>query len=182
MGSTVAVTDLLGAMVAFLQPKIVVECGTYKGRTATVMAGSMASTGFPSFHIFTAETCPEYADDARKLAEDNMMGEFVTVYTGDASDMLAEIVPPVIDLAYIDGGDRFTLTRTIYDRLSEGGIIVLDDANQYTFTGRLKPTLMFRQGRGLAIFQRQFGNGNDIDFYNHRAFNLDYRKRIRGLE
>jgi len=163
-----------------LLPKTIVECGTYLGRTATVMAGCLTSALFPHFHIFTAETVPEYADSARELAEKNMMGEWITVYTGDAEDMLEEIVPDIIDFAYVDGGARFILTRKIYDRLSEGGIIVLDDANQYTFTG-LKPTLQFRNGRGLAIFQRQHGNGRDIDFYNHRAFNLDYRKRIRGI-
>ena len=179
MGSDPCVTDLLAMLANMIRPKVVVECGTYLGRTATLMANSMIAIGHRDFHIFTAETDEGYANGAQTLAENNGMGPQVTVYMGDAIDMLAEIVPDTIDLSYIDGGNRLALTRTIYDRTSDGGLIVLDDANQYKFTGYPEPVMVLRAGRGLAIFQKYRNvSGNGIDFHNTRSYSYDYRAKF----
>lgn len=172
------VTDVLASFCGLVKPKVIVECGTYLGRTATVIAGALITDVYRDFHVYTAEIDPEAAAEARQLMERNGVHEFITLYVGDAADMLAEIVPAVIDFAYVDGGDRLGLTRSIYDRLTEGGLLVLDDANQFNFKG-LKPSLTLRSNRGLAVYQKvTYAEGNDIEFDSNRMDSVHYRNLI----
>ena len=172
------VTDVLAAFCGLIQPNVIVECGTYLGRTAAVVAGALITDNYRDFHLYTAEIDPKAAALAKDLVERNGTHEFVTLYVGDAADMLVDIVPEVIDFAYVDGGSRLSLTRSIYDRLTEGGLLILDDANQFNFKG-LKPTLMLRSNRGLAVYQKvTYAEGNDIEFDSNRMDSVHYRNLI----
>jgi predicted O-methyltransferase YrrM len=78
------------------------------------------------FHVWTAETNGRHVTASRESADANGVGEHISIYHGDYLDMLAE-VPGEIDLAFLDGGYRYPMAVATQKRLSDTGLIVVDD-------------------------------------------------------
>jgi predicted O-methyltransferase YrrM len=142
-----------------LQAKTIVEAGTYRGRTAIALAKAMTCEGVP-FHIWTAETDAGLVTASREAADANGVGEHISFYHGDYLDML-EQVPDEIDLAFIDGGYRYPMAVATRDRLSDTGLIVVDDmdapshwSNQEGYWGTRNMSCIWMPAhRGIVIIR-----------------------------
>jgi predicted O-methyltransferase YrrM len=91
------VTALVGAMVAALQPDIVVESGTYNGDTAEAIARNLWRNGHG--HLWTLEVDRVRAGDAAARLTRSPYGEAVSVIFGSS---LVWQPPGPIDFAWID--------------------------------------------------------------------------------
>lgn len=153
MASAPETTLLVAALAVYIKPTVIVETGTYKGHTTAVIAQTLLDCGHKSFRIWTAEIDDQYAADAAAYMAANGLDRYVTVYHGDAQEML-ETVPGTFDFAYVDGGhNRIELVEYIHNRMSDNGLVLMDDANQYVFF--VRPSLLLGSQRGLAVFAKQ---------------------------
>ncbi len=161
--SATAVTDLLCMFVTFLQPKVVVEAGTYRGRSAFALANMLRLNG--QGMLYTA--------DPRNMVAETMAHPDIEVllpymryHEGDFLEMLATIEEPV-DLAYLDASSkenphmRKEHCQALAGKLSPGALVFVDDtegdwedARLFRMQGRHEG-LHLPQHRGLTIIQRK---------------------------
>jgi predicted O-methyltransferase YrrM len=106
---------------------VVVEAGTYLGRTACALAKVLRACNI-EFHIYSAEIRPNFIEKAQKNIDGNGLTEHVTIFEGDYLEMLQVIEEP-IDFAYIDGGVRWPMVEATVPLMSDGGMIFVDDMN-----------------------------------------------------
>ncbi len=161
--SAAAVTDLLCMFVAFLRPKVVVEAGTYRGRSALAIANILRLN--EQGVLYTA-------DPVNRVAESLAHPDLATIlphiryHEGDFLEMLATITEPV-DLAYLDASHkdnphmRRDHCEALASKLSPGALVFVDDtegdwedARLFRLQGRHEG-LHLPQHRGLTIIQRK---------------------------
>ena len=153
MASAPETTLLVSALAVYMKPTVIVETGTYKGHTTAAIAQTLLDCGHKDFHIWTAEIDHHCAADAKAYMAANDLDKYVTVYHGDAQEML-EKIPGTFDFAYVDGGeDRVEIVKYIHGRMSYDGVVLMDDANQHIFF--VRPSLLMGNHRGLAVFTKQ---------------------------
>lgn len=126
---------LLGALVAAVAPRRIVEIGTLFGYSAIWMArslppgGTVTSVEFESRHAVVATANIEAAG----------MGDRVEILVGDAADVLTDIETPV-DLVFIDA-DKVGYPQYLdwaRGSLRTGGIVLADNA--FLSGGVVEPT------------------------------------------
>ena len=141
----------LFALISFLNPKVVVEAGTWKGHFSLTLAQIM-----PSIAIYTA-------DPIRFMKEPGLL----QYYQGDFVDMLESYKLDSIDLAYIDSGPpcssdwdhgiRWRHYQAVIPRMAPGGLIISHDMNDRDWEGADKifelASIYLSAGRGLTIQQ-----------------------------
>lgn len=160
MASDPLTTNLLACAAAFMGARVVVEAGSYQGRTTCAMAKALRRSGTPGFRVWTADTEKVHADRTQETVDDNDLTEHVTVYHGDFLDMLKE-VPGEIDFAYLDGGERWPMVKAVRPRLSEHGLIFIDDMNtpwdnREHYNKTKKACVLYLPGpRGLGVIKRK---------------------------
>lgn len=145
-------TELLYRIVKWLEPKVLVELGTFKGRSTRIMAeqspldARVLTVDLPAEHNFkhpysTDPVFTELASPGSGYNGSPAEGK-ITQLRMDATsdDFLAELDrfrgDKHIDFALIDAAhDYYTTKRLferIYPRMSKGGVIFTDDYNKLT--------------------------------------------------
>lgn len=112
---------LLETLAWVMQPRLVVEIGTFSGGSALFLAAGMPA----SSRLITCEVDVEHAAFARdRLAHDPR----ITLREGPALDTIASIDQP-IDLAFIDADKTGypAYLDALLPKLSEHGLIVADN-------------------------------------------------------
>ncbi len=113
------------AMISqILQPKTVLEIGTFTGYGAHCLSEGLLSDG----HLHTIEGNPELAYIIRKYLEIASIQDQVHLHIGDAKDIIPSITDS-FDLVFMDGNKReyeryFNL---VADRINPGGILLADN-------------------------------------------------------
>jgi caffeoyl-CoA O-methyltransferase len=118
------VAGLLGTLVAAVQPRLVVEVGTYAGFSALVMAEALP----PGGRIVTCELEPEHAAFARRHVDASPHAGRIEIRVGPAIETLATIDEPV-DFAFIDAdkGGYGAYYEALVPKLSAHGVIAIDN-------------------------------------------------------
>ena len=162
--SAPASTDLACMLVAFMRPRIVVEAGTHRGRTALAMANIMRALSVPGM-VHTADPV-DRVSETLSHPELACILPYLRYYQGDFLDMLDGINDKV-DLAYIDASSpdephlRWKHAKATYERLRIGGLLLVDDTG-----GDWEAAEWFRgwandqgihltQQRGLTMIQKK---------------------------
>jgi predicted O-methyltransferase YrrM len=109
-----------------LQPKKILEIGTAIGFSALLMAQAS-----PDASITTIERNPEMATLARENLAKYDLAQQIEVIEGDAIDVLTNL-PGGYDFAFMDSAKSkyIVFLPEILNRLSVGGIVVIDDVFQ----------------------------------------------------
>lgn len=107
-----------------LQPRLVVEVGTFTGYGAMSMAAGLGGGG----RIITCEIDPRHAALARRHIESSPYSDRIEVREGPAIETLDAIDEPV-DLAFIDADKESYLEyyEALVPKLSERGVIAVDN-------------------------------------------------------
>jgi caffeoyl-CoA O-methyltransferase len=118
------VGQLLQTLVAVMQPRLVVEVGTYAGYSALAMAAALP----PGGRVVTLEINDAHADFAQRHFDASPIADRVELRRGPALESLARLDGPY-DLVFIDadkGGypDYYEATLA---KLSPHGLIVADN-------------------------------------------------------
>ena len=115
---------LLETLVFALQPRMVLEVGTYSGYSALSMARALPPDG----RVTTLEVDPAHAEFARRHITDSPYADQIEVVVGPALESVSGLDGP-FDLVFIDAdkggyGDYYEAALA---RLSDRGLIVVDN-------------------------------------------------------
>ena len=115
---------LLETLVFLIQPKLVLELGTYAGTSALMMAGALPEGG----RIVTCELSDEHADWAQAGIDASPYAERIEIRRGPALETIAAIDEP-IDVCFIDADKPGYVDyyEALVPKLSARGLIVADN-------------------------------------------------------
>ena len=115
---------LLKMLVQMIQPRYVLEVGTFSGYSAIAMAEGLADGG----HLYTFEINDEMEDFTRPWIEQSSVADKVTFIIGDAMTE-APRLGIEFDMAFIDGDKRTYVEcyDMVVSILRPGGFIIADN-------------------------------------------------------
>jgi len=115
---------LLEALVFLIQPRLVLELGTYAGTSALMMAGALPDGG----RIVTCELSDEHADWAQAGIDASPYADRIEIRRGPALDTIAAIDEP-IDLCFIDADKPGYVGyyEAVLPKLAPRGLIAADN-------------------------------------------------------
>ncbi len=145
---------LQGAFLKFmshmLQPKLILEIGTYTSYSAICMAQGLAEGG----KVITIDNNKYLVDIQEEYIERAGFKEQIALHLNDASNVIPTITDP-IDLVFIDAdkinyGLYFDL---VIDKVRKGGIIIADNV---LYDGEvLSPETASKNGKSLNQFNKK---------------------------
>ncbi len=115
---------LLAFLTRLIQPKQVLEIGTFVGYSALCFAEALPKEG----RLITLDRDPAIRPIARKYFAQVPYGRKITLMIGDALALIRSLKGP-FDLVYIDA-DKVNYSRyydAVFGRISRGGLIVADN-------------------------------------------------------
>lgn len=115
---------LLKMLVQMIQPKHILEVGTFSGYSAICMAEGLSEDG----QLWTFEINDEMEDFTRPWIENSAMANRIHFIIGDAN-IKAPQLGITFDMAFIDGDKRTYLEtyETVLKLLRPGGFILADN-------------------------------------------------------
>ncbi|RYY07114.1 MAG: O-methyltransferase, partial [Cytophagaceae bacterium] len=116
---------LLSLLSHLIQPRRILEIGTFTGYATLCLAEGLAAGG----HLHTLEINPERESRIRRYVAAAGLSASVTLHLGDAGGILAELVGEVWDLVFIDAdkvhnGRYFEL---VVNQVRPGGLLLVDN-------------------------------------------------------
>ncbi len=124
MLSVVVVGRLLETLVHVMQPRLVLEIGTYSGGSALWMAGALPSGA----RLVTCELDPEHAAFAGRHVAAAGVDDRVEIVVGPALETIAALPGPY-DLVFLDADKTGYLDyyEAVVPKLAPGGLVVADN-------------------------------------------------------
>ena len=115
---------LLQFIAQMIQPKTIVEIGTFTGYSALCMAKGLAEEGV----LHTIEVNPERQSIIKKYISKSGLEDKVMFHLGDAKAIIPTL-PGTFDLVYVDAAkfDYQAYYDLVVDRMTSGGMIVVDN-------------------------------------------------------
>lgn len=115
---------VLAMISKLIQPKFVLEIGTYTGYSALCMAEGMATDG----RLHTIDRNEELYDFQKKYFEKSKYGDMILQHVGNA----LEIIPTLeekFDLVFIDAdkSNYSNYFNLVIDKMNPGGVILSDN-------------------------------------------------------
>lgn len=107
-----------------LQPKNVLEIGTFTGYATLCLAEGLAAGG----KVHTIERNPEMKRMIHRHLEGFGLGESIILHWGDALECIPQIAAP-FDLVFIDGEKKEYIDyyEAVLPRMKAGGLIIADN-------------------------------------------------------
>ena len=115
---------LLSMFSHMMQPRMVVEVGTYTGYSALCLAEGLAPDG----QLITIDVNEELDERVRAYVQDAGLADRISFRLGNALDILPEIEGP-LDMVFIDA-DKVNYGRyfdLVIDKVRPGGLILADN-------------------------------------------------------
>lgn len=151
---------LLKMLTSMINPRRVLELGTYAGYSALCMAEGLLRD---DAHIHTVEIYDELEDFIRRQFEASPFSSKITLHIGDA----LEIVPLIDeqwDMVFIDANKRHypEYYNLLIDRLSPGGYILADNTLWY---GKVAEENEHEdaQTRGIRLFNEMVRDDDRVE-------------------
>lgn len=115
---------LLAMLSKLLQPRCILELGTFTGYSALCLAEGLAADG----ELHTIEGNPEIAFLAKANFASSPFAEQIHLHEGQAEDLLTSL-PTTLDLVFLDGDKRGypNYLPKLIERLSPGGLLLADN-------------------------------------------------------
>lgn len=117
--------QVLRMLTTMIQPRTVVEIGTFSGYSALSMAAGMA----PGSTIYTFEVNDEQEDFTRPWLEGAPYPPHIRLIIGDVMTLLPTMDIGPIDMAFVDANKRdySAYYRLLMPRLRPGGYLIADN-------------------------------------------------------
>ncbi len=116
---------LLSMLSKMVQPKLILEVGTFTGYATICLAEGLAEGG----KVHTIEANHEQEDTLRNNFELANVKHLINLYIGDAKEVIFGLKEYIYDLAFIDADKKSNLAyfELIIDILRPGGLIIIDN-------------------------------------------------------
>lgn len=152
---------ILSLLVRTLDARRILEVGTLGGYSALWMARAMSTDG----ELLSLEKDPGHAEMAREFVARAGLSDAVSVWVGDATDLLPDIGPDgSFDLIFLDADKESYATYLEHARrlLRPGGLLLADNA---FWRGRVlqDPDEADEATRALQAFNRTLAGHSDFD-------------------
>jgi len=137
-----------------LQPKKIVEIGTFTGYAALCLADGLTNSGI----LHTIEINDELAERCQSYFDQSKKKEQIQLHIGNALDILPNISKP-IDLVFIDGdkpnyANYFDL---VIDKVPKGGFILADNV-LYHNQVLLPVKQQSKNAHAITLFNKKVNN------------------------
>lgn len=150
---------LLQMLVQMLQPKCILEIGTFTAYSAIYMASGLSPEG----KLHTIDNNPEVADIAQKYIEKSGLSDKITTHQGNGLDVISTLKGP-FDLVFIDADKENYLNyyEAILPKVRPGGFIIADNVLWY---GKVlnQSAIQDKETRGIAAFNHHIRNDQRIE-------------------
>jgi caffeoyl-CoA O-methyltransferase len=115
---------LLAMWSQIMQPKLILEIGTYTGYSALCLGEGLATNG----KLITIEVNEELKEIANRYFQQSAFANQIEQRIGDATDIIPTI-PNEIDLVFIDADKKSyeKYYNLVFEKLRKGGIIIADN-------------------------------------------------------
>lgn len=115
---------LLSMISKLVQPKSILEIGTYTGYSALCLAEGMTKEGI----LHTIDHNEELHDFQRKYFDRSPYSKRIKQYTGEALEVISTLEGP-FDLVFIDAdkANYINYFKSIIDKMTSGGVILSDN-------------------------------------------------------
>jgi caffeoyl-CoA O-methyltransferase len=115
---------LLSMISKLVQPRSILEIGTYTGYSALCLAEGMKKDGT----LHTIDHNEELHDFQRKYFDRSPYKDQIKQYTGEALDIIPTLEGP-FDLVFIDAdkANYINYFKNVIDKMSSGGVILSDN-------------------------------------------------------
>jgi caffeoyl-CoA O-methyltransferase len=139
---------LLSMFSKMVQPKLILEIGTFTGYSAICLAEGLAEGGI----LHTIEVNREYEEMLNSHFKLTNVDKKIKLHFGPAEAVIADLQIDNFDLVFIDADKRNNLTyfELILNKVKPGGLIIIDNV---LWKGKV------------------YGNENDTDTVNIRKLN-----------
>jgi len=116
---------LLSMLSKMVQPKLILEVGTFTGYATICLAEGLAEGG----KVHTIEVNREQEETLRNNFELADVQDRIELYIGDAQEVIFGLSENIYDLAFIDADKKSNLSyfELIIDKLRPGGLIIIDN-------------------------------------------------------
>ena len=151
--------QLLSMISQMIQPKSILEIGTYTGYSAICLAKGLGIDGV----IHTIEKNPEHETMAKKYFLEAGIEHQVNYHPGNAMDIIPEL-KEVFDLVFIDADKDNYLNyyNLVLDKLKPGGYILVDNV---LWSGKVltKPDSKDKEALGIIEFNDFIQQDEQVD-------------------
>jgi len=115
---------VLSMLSHMIQPKCVLEVGTYTGYSALCMAEGIPEGG----KLITLDINEELEDRVRDYFEESDYSQMIDYRIGNAIELIPDI-DEEIDLVFIDADKKnyFNYYKLVFDKVKPGGYIIADN-------------------------------------------------------
>lgn len=116
---------LLSMLSKLMQPKCILEIGTYTGYATICLAEGLA----PGGEIHTIEVNREMEEMIGKNFAASRFAENIFPHFGDAQQIILQLSEKVYDIAFVDADKKNNLTyfNMIINQVKTGGLIIVDN-------------------------------------------------------
>jgi len=116
---------LLSMLSKLIQPKCILEIGTYTGYATICLAEGLCEGG----ELHTIEVNPEMEEMITKAFAQTEPDKQIYPHFGDAREVLLELSDKIYDLAFIDADKKSNLVyyHLIFAQVRSGGLILVDN-------------------------------------------------------
>ena len=118
--------QFLNLMCGLIQPKNILEVGTFTGYSALSMAFAMPKNS----HLYTIEVNPEQEEIIRKYIEKSGLSEQITLMIGEAKNEIPNFENEFFELIFLDA-DKINYPlyyELLLPKLKKGGLLIADNA------------------------------------------------------
>jgi caffeoyl-CoA O-methyltransferase len=116
---------LLSMLSKMMQPRRILEIGTYTGYSAICLAEGLTDDGL----LYTIEVNHEMEEMLIQHFKSTNVDKKIRQYYGPAAQIIVEIEENNFDLVFIDADKRNNLHyfQLIFDKVRSGGLIIIDN-------------------------------------------------------
>lgn len=114
----------LSFLCRLIQPKTILEIGTFTGYATIAMAKALPENG----KIYSIDHNPEWQEIAKKWIKKADVSQKVELLLGEAQQLIPDISVE-FDMVFIDGekSEYLDYYKTVFPKVSRGGIILADN-------------------------------------------------------
>jgi caffeoyl-CoA O-methyltransferase len=116
---------LLSMLSKMMQPKRILEIGTFTGYATLCLAEGLTGDGI----IHTIEVNRELEEMLNSHFNSTDVGKKIKLHFGEAETVLAGLKEEIFDLVFIDADKKnnFAYFNAVFDNVRSGGLIIIDN-------------------------------------------------------
>ena len=152
---------LLKMFTRMVQPRLVVELGTFSGYSALSIAEGLEDGAV----LHTFEIYDEQEDFTRPWIEGSAYADKIQLHIGDALQLIPQMDLKDIDLAFVDADKRHYVEfyEMLLPRVRKGGIIIADNTLWYGHVVEEHTRESDQQTLGIKAFNDLLANDDRVE-------------------